>query len=166
LRELLADLRPNAQALSEIEELFGDPSLPSLTVAGVVSREWRRAHVLIKAKIVAPNARLARIEDERTLAFLRKEHASILTGFGIQGLRVGDVRTRERIITQQFSLSLYDLGLAGIAFVSRLDAKPCYALFEGRAFLKPVTAAISMTSGWPELIQVCGEYNLILRPAK
>jgi len=48
-----------------MEELFGDPSVPSLTIAGVVSPAWRRAHVLVKAKIIS-EGRLAQIEDRRT----------------------------------------------------------------------------------------------------
>jgi len=164
LRELLADLRPNAIALSEFESLFGGD--PGFTIAGVVSPAWRRAHVLIRAAIfTVGHARLARIESRRTLNCLKRDHVSLLAGLGIHKLNLSVIRSRDRIITQQFSRTLYQTGAAGIAFKSRLDGRPCFTIFEGRGSFRKRSRPIPMTDDWPELVRLYGEYNLLLRPA-
>jgi hypothetical protein len=51
VREVLADLRPNAKAIAELKELFGDDT-PALQGVGEVAAEWRDAHLLCPALAV------------------------------------------------------------------------------------------------------------------
>jgi len=164
LRELLADLRPNKKALAELAEVFNDGNDDSLTIAGVVSAEWRRSHALVWGEIEFQKGRLVAMEAPAVLHRLSTAHPALLKQMGISRLEIDKVRSRQRLLTQTFSRSLYDEGHAGILFHSRLDGKPCHALFEGRARLVPAAKAIRLTADHPDLIRVCGEYTLVLRP--
>jgi hypothetical protein len=68
-----------------------------------------------------------------------------------------------RIITQKISRLLFDEGAAGIVYRSNLDDGRCVALFETRAHLEAVGTAKPLVHAIPELLQVCDEFNLILR---
>ena len=49
---MLADLRPNAKAIAELKELFGEET-PALRGVGEVAAEWREAHLLCPALAVS-----------------------------------------------------------------------------------------------------------------
>jgi hypothetical protein len=164
LRELLADLRPNRKALSEFEELFSDSPEESFTVAGVVSSEWRLQHVLVKAEVKLLRGSLVDVEMAAQLKRLAHIHRDLLKHYGIDQLDISQIRSQERIITQKISRTLFEEMEAGVKFRSRLDQLLCFALFEGRASLSPVEAVIPMTTDHPDLVHVCGEFTLVLRP--
>jgi len=163
LRELLADLRPNPKAIAEFEEIFGHDAGSGLIPAGIVSMRWRRAHVLVYAMPRLRQGRLVAIEAPYQRTRLGALHKPLLRKFGIQELTLPSLRTRERAVTRAFSRSLFEEGHAGISFHSRLDGKPCYAFFEGRASLHQIGRIIPMTENHPDLIKVCGDYTLVLR---
>lgn len=163
LRELLADLRPNAKALAEFGELFGSSADDGPIIAGVVSKQWRRSHVLVPAEAKFTQGRLVAIEAPSIIQQLSERHQKLLKQFGVDALTVATLRSRQRPLTRAFSRTLFESGHAGITFHSRLDGKPCYAYFEGRAALKPVGPVIPLTQNHPDLIKVCGEYTLVLR---
>src|SRR5438309_2318830 len=71
--------------------------------------------------------------------------------------------SRDRVVTQTSSRALFEEGVAGIRFRSNLDDGPCAALFEGRARLDPRGEPASLTEDVEELLQVCGEYGLVVR---
>lgn len=163
LRELLADLRPNSKAIAEFEEIFGTPGGIGPIPAGVVSMKWRRAHVLVCATPRFQQGRLVAVEAPYQRERLSDMHKSLLQRCGIQNLTINALRARQRPVTRAISRSLYEEGYAGISFHSRLDGKPCYAFFEGRATLHQAGNVIAMTENHPDLIKVCGEYTLVLR---
>jgi hypothetical protein len=78
-------------------------------------------------------------------------------------LDIGDVRSTVRRVTQAVAGSLFDDGAAGLFFRSRLDDQLCIALFEGRADLAPAGVPLPLTEPLPALLQVCSEFNLVLR---
>jgi hypothetical protein len=162
LRELLADLRPNGKAIAEFETVFGGEG-QGLTIAGVVSQKWRKAHVLVESEPESLTGRLVAIEAPYQRKRLEKSHASLLKRHGITHLDIATMRSRFRPLSRAFSRALYDGGYCGVTFHSRLDGKPCQAFFEGRAKLRQRGKAISMTENHPDLIRVCGEYTLVLR---
>jgi len=164
LRELLADLRPNPKALQEFAQVLNDGADDALTIAGVVSSEWRRAHVLVWAEVEFQKGRFVALEAPAVLERLAQIHKPLLQRFGIKKLELNNVRSRQRLLTQSLARTLYDEGNAGILFHSRLDGKLCYALYEGRARLVQAAKPISLTSNHPDLIRICGEYTLVLRP--
>lgn len=158
---MLADLRPNAKAIAELRELFGERT-PALGGVGEVGPEWREAHVLAPALALSGgelcdlDARLAlRRELEHQLADLLVEH-------GMAHLDVTEVRSRDRIVTQSVSRELYERDYAGVRFGSNLDDRPCYALFEGRAELAPDGAPLALTLELRPLREVCRELGLTL----
>jgi hypothetical protein len=163
LRELLADLRPNPKAIAEFEEIFGADAGSGLIPAGVVSKQWRRAHVLVCATPRFKQGRLVTIEAPQQRTRLQTLHRQLLHKFGIQELTIPALRARQRPVTRAISRTLYEEGYAGISFHSRLDGKPCYAFFEGRASLHRSGRVIPMTENHPDLIKVCGDYTLVLR---
>lgn len=165
LREVLADLRPNAKALADFARFFGGLGRGGLTVAGVVSPEWRRANALVEAEVALRQGALVDLDDPATREALAQRHAALLHRYGMRYLNISEVRGRNRAVTQAIARSLFEAGEAGVRFRSNLDDQPFYALFEGRAQLVPAAAPITMTDHVPDLSRVCGEYGLILRPA-
>jgi hypothetical protein len=163
LRELLADLRPNPKAISEFSKIFGSEEDVGLIPAGVVSLQWRRSHVLVCLQPRLTQGRLVAIEAPHQRQRLSELHKALLKKFDIEELTIQSLRARQRPVTRAISRTLYDEGYAGISFHSRLDAKPCYAFFEGRATFQQVGRIIPMTDNHPDLIKVCGEYTLVLR---
>jgi hypothetical protein len=160
LREVLADLRPNATALAEFARFFGDSAaIP----AGEISQAWRRRHALAPASIALDSGALVDLDDIPSRERLARQHARLLAAHGMRHLDISEVRSRSRPVTQAISRSLYDEGAAGVRFRSNLDDQSCTALFEGRSRLEPAGAPVPLTRDIPELLQVCVEYSLVLR---
>lgn len=164
LREVLADLRPNAQVLAEMNELFGS-SAAIESAAGTVPREWRDAHVLRRGRVEA-NGDFADIDSVRLRRRLEREHAGLLAAQGMDHLDISEVRSRTRPVTQAISRTLYEDGAAGVRFKSNLDDRPCFALFEGRARLAAERASrgtlVRLRRDEPMLVRVCDELGLRL----
>ena len=160
LREVLADLRPSTEALQDFARLFGDRrAIP----AGVVSAEWRQAHVLAPAMIAGADGALVDLDDLAVRRRLERRHAALLAAHAMPHLDISQVRSRDRVVTQTISRALFEEGAAGIRFRSNLDDGPCAALFEGRAWLEPRDKPTPLTEDVEELLQVCEEYGLVLR---
>jgi RES domain len=160
LREVLADLRPSTEALRDFARLFGDRrAIP----AGVVSAEWRRAHVLAPATIAGADGALVDLDDVAVRRKLERRHAALLAAHAMPHLDISQVRSRDRVVTQTISRALFEEGASGIRFRSNLDDGPCAALFEGRARLEPRGKPTPLTEDVEELLQVCDEYGLVLR---
>lgn len=164
LREVLADYRPNTKLLADFAEVFSPQEEGDLTVAGIVSTDWRMNRVLVEAEIEISTGELVDIDSVPVREELTRSHARMLQEHGIQHLNISEIRSKDRIVTRTFSRYLYDKGAAGIRFRSNLDDRQVFALFEERARLRPVGPQIPMAQDVPELIRVCGEYALVLRP--
>jgi hypothetical protein len=162
LREVLADLRPNAAALTELEELFG-PDAGLRAAAGAVTEEWRAQRVLAPAAMEADGA-LIDVDDPATRAALEREHAALLAAHDMPHLDVTEIRSRTRAVTQAIGRALYEHGAPGVRFGSNLDDQPCYALFEarGRLHLAPGEPPLELTPDLAILRTVCTEYGLNL----
>ena len=165
LRELLADLRPNTRAIADFETCFGASSDAGLTVAGVVSWQWRQAHGLVNAETIIHCGKFADIESLTLRREIEHRHPTLLRDHGFRHFDLSEIRARDRPVTQAISRGFFDEGRAGVRFASRLDGLACYALFEGRASLKLCGKPIPLTKNIPELVRVCGEFTLVLRPA-
>jgi hypothetical protein len=161
LREVLADLRPNAKAIAELKELFGDDT-PALRGVGEVAAEWREAHLLCPALAVSDHE-FCDLDGEVELRNeLEHELALLLAMHDMDHLDISQVRSRDRIVTQTVSRELYERRYAGVRFGSNLDDRPCYALFEGRAELEGIGDALELTPDLDPLRQVCDEFGLEL----
>jgi hypothetical protein len=161
LREVLADLRPNAKAIAELKELFGSDT-PALAGVGEVSAEWRDANRLCPAVAVAETG-LCHLDAEVELRNeLEHDLADLLVDHEMDHLDIAQVRSRDRIVTQIVSRLLYERAYAGVRFGSNLDDQPCYALFEGRAELLPDGDPLELTPDLEPLRRVCDEFGLTL----
>lgn len=169
LREVLGDLRPNTKARAEFIEFQLDQGVAPADVhrpASEVTVKWRQDNALASAT-VRRSGPLADLDDRRLLEQLADAHAAMLAAHGMPQLDVTQVTSKDRPVTQAISRDLYEHGAAGLLFRSNHDAARCIVLFEGRAELRPSAPAIPMTEDHPALLQVCGEYGLILRsPAR
>jgi hypothetical protein len=161
LREVLADLRPNAKAIAELEELFGEDT-PALAGVGEVAAEWRDAHLLCPALIVTAHEFCDLDAEVGMRHELERELAGLLVEHGMDHLDISQVRSRDRIVTQSVSRELYERYYAGVRFGSNLDDQPCYALFEGRADLLVDGDALELTPDLEPLRRVCDELGLRL----
>jgi len=159
LREVLADLRPNAEAIAEFGRLFGGAGrIP----AGLVTWRWRRERALAQGRIAPADARLVDLDDLTVRRKLEREHAHLLATHRLRHLDISEIRSRTRPVTQAISRSLYDAGAAGVRFRSNLDDLLCVALFEGRAALEPIGEPLRLTEDLPDLRAVCQEFGLRL----
>jgi len=161
LREVLGDVSPNAKAVAEFQEVFGTTSTHILP-AGVVSWPWREANVLAPGRIAA-HEDLVNVDDVTARRRLESQHAALLAEYGMEHLYISEVRSIQRPVTQRIGRSLYEEGAAGVLYRSNRDDLVCVALFEGAAHLESDGPFEPMTAASPELLQVCDEYNLILR---
>ena len=159
LREVLADLRPNAKAIAELKELFGDDT-PALRGVGEVAAEWRDAHLLCPALAVSRHE-FCDLDAEVVLRNeLEHELALLLAMHDMDHLDIAQVRSRDRIVTQTVGRELYERRYAGVRFGSNLDDRPCYALFEGRAELHGDGEPLELSPDLEPLRQVCDEFGL------
>lgn len=169
IRECLQELRPNVQALDDFANLFGSsPHAHSgLVLAGTVEASWRQSKGLAQLDIDISQGPLADLDDVAVRERLKREMRSFLAAQGVRHLDVAVIRRNDpqgRQITQAIAAHLYDHGYVGIKFGSNLDNFPCCAFFEGKVAVAPRRGrAIPMTQPHPDLVTVCGEYNLILR---
>jgi hypothetical protein len=161
LREVLADLRPNAKAIAELTELFGDDT-PALRGVGEVAAEWREAHLLCPALAVSRDDFCDLDAEVELRNELEHELILLLVEHEMDHLDISQVRSRDRTVTQAMSRSLYERRYAGVRFGSNLDDEPCYALFEGRAELEPDGEPLELTSELEPLRRVCDEFGLRL----
>jgi len=161
LREVLGDVSPNIRAIAEFQEVFGTASEHILT-AGVVSWAWRKANALAPGRI-ATHEDLVDVDDVLVRRRLERQHAALLVEYGMEHLYISEVRSTQRPVTQRIGRALYEEGAAGVFYKSNRDDLVCVALFEGAAHLEPDGPVERMTAAFPELLQVCDEYNLILR---
>jgi len=68
-------------------------------------------------------------------------------------------------VTQTIAGDLFDRGAAALRFPSRLDGRPAFALFEGRAEFVEAGEPILWTDPAPEpLVTVCAQWELELEP--
>jgi len=156
LREALADLRPSAKTIAELQALYGGDADPR-GAFGVVSREWVRSHALVAAEPWVDGP-LVDIDDLEVRATLLRRHAALVAGHGMDHLDTTEVCGRVRAITQAISRTLWEDGAAGIRYRSNLDNRPCVALFEGRAGLYPI--GYGTTFGPRSLQVIARKYNL------
>jgi hypothetical protein len=159
---VLADLRPNAAMLAELEELFGADGAVT-AAAGAVTEEWRAARVLAPATL-ALDGTLIDVDDPATRTALERAHAALLAEHGMAHLDISEVRSRTRTVTQHIGRTLYEDGAAGVRFGSNLDDRPCFALFESRGHLVAPAGEppLPLTTDLAILVQVCDEYGLRL----
>jgi hypothetical protein len=161
LREVLADLRPNAKAIAELRELFGEET-PALRGVGEVAAEWRESHLLCPALAVSRHE-FCDVDAEVELRNeLEHELILLLVEHEMDHLDISQVRSRDRIVTQAMSRALYERRYGGVRFGSNLDDRPCYALFEGRAELEPNGDPLELTPDLEPLTDVCDEFGLRL----
>ncbi len=168
LREVLGDLRPNTKARAEFEKFQLDQGIPPEEVhrpAREVSAAWRERNILAPA-VVIRHGPLADLDDRTLLEQLADAHAALLAIHGMPQLDLTQITSKTRPVTQAISRDLFDQDAAGVLFRSNHDGRRCIVLFEGRARLEWAGPQVSMAEDHPALIQVCGEYGLILRGAR
>jgi hypothetical protein len=167
LREVLADLRPEAKVRADFARFQLDQgvSVEQLKVpAREVNAAWRRAHELAPAR-VQRDGPLIELDRPELLEELATRHATLLAEHGMAQLNISQIRSKNRPVTQAISRDFYERGAAGLLFRSNQDDRPCVVLLEGRARFVSDGTPIPLTEDVPELTLVCSEYNLVLKPA-
>ncbi len=161
LREVLADLRPNAKVLAELREIFGDDAAAARD-AGIVTVAFRTERVLAPGWAVG-DERCAEIDDDLALRRgLEEELSALLVAHEMPHLDTTELRSRDRIVTQAVSRRIHDRGFAGIVFGSLLDSGRCWALFEDRAALESRGDVVELADDLPDLVRVCAEFGLTI----
>jgi RES domain len=156
LRESLADLRPSAKTIADIQRLFGS-NFDVRDTYGVVSRKWLASHALVAAELWTDGP-LVDIDDPDVRTNLVYKHAQLMTSHRMDRLDTTELTGRVRSVTQAISRALWQEGAAGIRYRPNLDNRGCYALFEGRAGLYPVGFG---TTFEPRLLKgIARKYNL------
>jgi hypothetical protein len=165
LREVLADLRPNAAVIAKHLERYGPEAASSLPKAAITEK-WRQDNVLVPCRMTF-EGRLLDLTDINDRRMIETRHAQLLTEHGMSHLDMHEITTRRRIVTQTIGTDAYDnLDVAAIRFASSVDGGTCFALFEDRAELEEAEAPIALTDPPPEpLVTVAADWGLELAPA-
>jgi hypothetical protein len=164
LREVLADLRPNAAAIARYIRIHGPQAAADIPSAPV-SAIWRQRHVLAPARLQLDGLVLDLTDvDQRREVELR--HAAVLAEHGMAHLDMHEITTPRRVVTQTIAGDAFErLGIAAIRFASRLDGLPCYAIFQGRASLVSDGNPLALTDPAPDALQnVAASWRLTLQP--
>lgn len=164
LREVLADLRPNAAVIAKHLERYGAAGADSLPRAPITER-WRQENVLVPCALVY-EGRLLDLADPAERRAVEARHAQLLADHDMAHLDMHEITTRRRIVTQTIATDAYDnLGVAAIRFASSRDGQACIALFEGHAELEPDGALVGLTDpAPPPLLEVATGWGLHLAP--
>jgi len=162
LREVLADLRPNAAVIAEHLERYGAAAADSLPRAPITER-WRQENVLVPCALAYEGC-LLDLTDPAERRTVEVRHAHLLAEHGMSHLDMHEITTRRRIVTQTIATDAFDnLDVAAIRFVSSRDGQACIALFEGRAELEPDGELIALTDPAPTpLLDVAKGWGLRL----
>ncbi len=169
LREVLADLRPNAATIARFLARHGPEAVGELPRAPITCA-WRQANVLAPARIVmAQGARLLDLTDVHECRRLEVLHAALLVEHGLGRLDLHEITTRRRDLTRAIATHAYDNEQIGVVrYPSSIDlsATPCYALIEGRAHLEAAGEALRLTDPAPEALEnVAAGWKMPLAPA-
>lgn len=164
LREVLADLRPNTEAIRRYVERFGPDAAHDIP-AQPVTASWRDQHLLVAvhAETTGPVIDLC---DSAVRHQVERRHAALLHEHGMRHLDLSEITSSRRAVTQTIAADLHDEeGAAGIRFPSRLDGEPCLALFEGRSKLIIADTPIGLADPAPTtLLDICAAWHLPLEP--
>ena len=169
LREVLADLRPNAAAIARFLDRYGPEAIDELPRAPV-TRSWRRQNVLVPVRIeLREGAGVLDLTDVHECRRLEELHARLLVEHGMGRLDLHEITTRRREVTRTIATRAYDDEQVGaIRYPSSVDLSgvPCYALIEGRARLVPASEPIPLTDPPPEPLEhVAAGWGMALEPA-
>ncbi len=165
LREVLADLRPNAEVIAKHLELYGAEAASSLPKAAITEK-WRQDNVLMSCTLVY-EGRLLDLTDTHQRQEIETRHAQLLADHGMFHLDMHEITTRRRIVTQTIATDAYNsLDVAAIVFASSRDGQACTAIFEGRAELERTDPPIALTDPPPQsLATVATDWKLGLSSA-
>ncbi|WP_454561499.1 RES domain-containing protein [Mycobacterium haemophilum] len=142
LREVLADFRPNLDAMRRHVERYG-PAVLQL------------------------DGPLVDLTDVPTRQQIEHRHVDLLLEHNLQHLDLHEITTSRRDITQTIAADLFDHGAGAVRFPSRLDGHACVALFEGRGTASLAGDPIPLTDPPPEpLTNVITPWGLVLEPAR
>lgn len=165
LREVLADLRPSAEAIADFVGAFGPDAL-SEVVTRPVSASWRRQHVLLPVSLEL-NGAFIDLCDLRTRQAVERRYAALLTEHGMAHLDLGEITTKRRPVTQAIAGHLLrNHDAAAIRFPSCLDGSACVVVYESRCDVVEAGEAISLCDPAPEVLaRVCAEWDIAMEPA-
>jgi RES domain len=164
LREVFADFRPNLAARRRHIERYGPEAAADIPTKSVTAK-WRRENVLVLAEL-ALDGTLVDLFDAATRQELEDRHEALLIEHGLEHLDVHEITTSRRIVTQTVAGDLFDRGAAAVRFPSRLDAKACIALFEGRGTPHAAGSVIPLTDPAPRALKtVTDDWKLDMEDA-
>jgi hypothetical protein len=164
LREVLADFRPNLDALRRHAERYG-PEATQDFAPEPVTAQWRVQHVLISV-ILRFGGPLIDLTEVSVRQEVEDRHGELLLEHGLKHLDVREITTSRRVVTQTIAADLFDRGASAVRFPSRLDGNACVALFEERGVASPVGEPIALTDPPPEqLTNVTAPWGLVLESA-
>lgn len=169
LREVLADLRPNAATLARFLRRYGAEAAAELATAPI-TRAWRKRCVLAPVRIVLrEGARVLDLTDAQEVHRVETIHAELLVEHGMGRLDLHEITTRRRAVTQAIATRAYDEEQVGVVrYPSSVDlaALPCFALIEGRARLELAGDLVPLTDPPPTPLEhVAAGWHLRLQPA-
>jgi len=169
LREVLADLRPNAGAIARFLDRLGPDAADELPPASV-TRTWRERNVLAPVRIeLLDDATVLDLTDVHVCRRLEALHAQLLVDHGIGRLDLHEITTRRRAVTRAIATRAYDEEHVGVVrYPSSIDlaATPCYALIEGRARLVSAGEPLPLTDPPPEALEnVAAGWKMSLQAA-
>lgn len=163
LREMLADFRPNTVAIQRFIERYG-PHAAADIPSEPVTAKWRQLNVLAPVTLDLCG-HIVDLTDPSSRYVIERAHVDLLAAHDLAHLDLHEITTSRRRVTQTVAGWLYDQGAAGVRFPSKLDGRECFALFEGRGFLRQAGPIQTLTDPAPAaFITVTTEWELAVEP--
>jgi len=128
LAERLAPLRPGAQSVREMEDLFGPSGTRGLHVVRLSEFEQD----VVATATVTTELPVVDLTDIAIRTRLATSNRALLAAHGLNHLDFADLHDRHRPFTQALARSIHLKDYAGVRYASNITGDACLALFEGR----------------------------------
>ena len=166
LREVLADLRPNAAAIARYIRIHGSDAAGDVPSAPVTAA-WRQRHVLAPARLELDGP-LVDLTDVVVRRELELHHAALIAEHGLAHLDLHEITSSRRSChadDRQRCPRPAPRRRDPVRVAAGRPGLPCYALFEGRARLRGDGEPVALTDPTPEPLQnVSAAWQLALEP--
>jgi hypothetical protein len=142
--ETIARFRKSIRLLSHLREIEDDEPLDWELTGGLLPEEWR-LNRRIGASRLDESLHFADLEDPHAATLLRREMSPLLTELGLDDFDFSDLMGRDRRITQNAAMCVYEATdeanapvFDGIRYVSRLNPGwELWAVFADRMAHEP-----------------------------
>lgn len=133
--ELFDRFSPSMETAKELLAAYGEAPDP-VTELEV---EYLSDKSIAQGRVRIHSGDLVDLDDPGIRKWLERHKWDLFREHRVKRFDISAARSRRRPMTKEIGRFLYQEGAAGIIYGSNVDNQRCFALFEGRAELEPLT---------------------------